>query len=92
MEVVGLDELIQVHAKQFKRDEQMSSKDFVVDDSNNVIVVVLVSIFEVLQNFEFHSCLVLKPFFVSNNLDRGIDPAVDYSYPHALTGSHRFLR
>ena len=69
LEVVGLDELIQVHAKQFKRDEQMSSKDFVVDDSDDVVVVVLVSIFEVLQNFEFHSCLVLKPFLVSNNLD-----------------------
>lgn len=69
LEVVGLNELIQIHAKQFKLDQQVSSEDFVVNDPDNIVVIVFVPVFEILQNFKLHTCLILKPFFVADNLD-----------------------
>jgi hypothetical protein len=47
----------------------MSSEDFVVDDSDDIVVIVFIPVFKVLQNSEFYSCLILKPFLVANNLD-----------------------
>lgn len=69
MKIVGLDELVKIHAQQFKRNQQVAAEDLVVDDSDDVVVIVLVSVLEVLQDPELHAGLVLEPLFVANDFD-----------------------
>lgn len=69
LEVVGLDELVEVHAEELEGNQQVAPEDLIVNYLNDVVVVVLVPVLQVLKNLEFNTGLVLKTFFVSNDFD-----------------------
>jgi hypothetical protein len=45
------------------------SEDLVVDDSDDVVVVVFVFVFQILQDSQLDSSLVLEPFLVPDDFD-----------------------
>lgn len=51
----------------------MPSEDFVVNNSYDVVIVILVAVLQVFQNPQFNACLILKAFFIP-----------DYLYGHHL--------
>ena len=44
LEVVGLDELVEVHAEELEGYQQMASEDLIVNNLNDVVVIVLVPV------------------------------------------------
>ena len=47
----------------------MPSENFIINDSYNVVVIVFVTIFEVLKDFQLNTCLILKPFLVPDDFN-----------------------
>ena len=70
LEVVVLDELVEVDGEEFEGDDQVRAEGAVVQDLDDVVRVVGVLVLQVLQDFEFHSSLVLVPLLVLDDLHR----------------------
>ena len=47
----------------------MPSEDFIVNDPNDVVVIIFISVFQVFKDFQLNTCLVLKSFLVADNFN-----------------------
>ncbi len=68
MEVVVLYELIKVNRQQLKAYDQMLPKDRIVFQPDDIVHIIRIVFLQVHQDLELHSCLVMEPLFVSDNL------------------------
>lgn len=68
MKIAVFDEFVQVETQQFKCNAQMISKDNVILNSHNVILIVRIVLLEKLQDFNLNLSLMLKLFLVSYDL------------------------
>lgn len=59
LEVIILDELVQVDAEHLEHNEHMTSEHKVVLDTNNVLGVIVITISQGLQNFDFNFALFM---------------------------------
>jgi hypothetical protein len=48
----------------------MPSKYFVVNNPDDVVIIILVAVFQVFKDPQLHTRLVLKPLLVSNDFNR----------------------
>ena len=69
LEIILLNEFVQIHTEQFKRQEQMFAENGVVKDPHNVVFVILVFVFEESEQAKFYACLVLESLLVANYFD-----------------------
>jgi hypothetical protein len=69
LEVVGLYKFIEIHRKQLKTENQVLSKDIVIQNPHNIMLVVFILVVQQLQQFEFDRRLVLEPPFVPDYFD-----------------------
>ena len=68
LKVVVLDEFVQVNTQQFENDAEMFPKQDVIFDSDDVVLVVAVVLFEKSQNLDFNCSLVLELLLVTDDL------------------------
>ena len=60
LEIIILDELIQINAKHFKHDTDMTSKSEFLFDSDNILHIVMVIFSESLKDFDFDFSLFVE--------------------------------
>ena len=67
--MIGFDELIEIHRQEFKWNDQVPSKNIIIENPHNVIFILFVTVIQHLQNLQLHTGLMLKSFFISDDFD-----------------------
>ena len=67
MEVVHLDEVVQVNTQEFERDDEVLSKQKLVQLLYNIFLVLRVFLVKLLDQLSFHKPLLIEPFLVLEN-------------------------
>ena len=70
LKVILLDELVQIDAQQFEDNDKVFSKDEVVQNSDDVILVLFVIQVEQLEYLQLHARLVLELLLITHNFER----------------------
>jgi len=70
LKVILLDELVQIDAQQFKDNDKVFSKDEVVQNSDDVILVLFVIQVEQLEYLQLHARLVLELLLITHKFER----------------------
>ena len=69
LKVILLDELVQIDAQQFKDNDKVFSKDEVVQNSDDVILVLFVIQVEQLEYLQLHARLVLELLLITHKFE-----------------------
>ena len=70
LKVILLDELVQIDAQQFEDNDKVFSKDEVVQNSDDVILVLFVIQVEQLEYLQLHASLVLELLLITHKFER----------------------
>lgn len=68
LELVLLDQLIQIHAEKLKRNTDVVPEQKMLREMNDVTIVVLILLFEMLQDTYLLHCLFVEAFLVAHHL------------------------
>jgi hypothetical protein len=63
----------------------MLSEDDIIFDPNNIARIIHIVVFKMLKDFELHRRLMLKSFFISNNLNCHIFLSLMIETPQGLS-------